>query len=389
MNRGSDVLTTLMWGLRRYAWVVVLFVAGIGVLVPAIQSRAPAEYEARAQVGPIQPVIFSNLNPLPKLGDSAFTNGSVADAVRQALGVSASKDVIPGTVRLTTAQDNPVMEVIGRATKQETAVTVTDTAADQLVLELNKYAGSVSTFAVTHKAVVSATPTAKIAGGYLSIAIGLVAGLVAGIGAVALLLVLRRPVVDSAAAEDATGVPVLGRVRLPRTGSELDASDLMGIGLLCRRILTAGHKVVYVAGPARAQVEQLSASMTEFMERVQSTATDSAATNGAARDDVTSPAAPRTAEIVVLSGPSLEQWARVPDDSSMTLLAVPEGITTRTLRNLADEHFTGTPAGVVLVAQHRPHRGDGPAKRGPEPRKSASKPGKQQGKQQPGKAPAR
>ncbi len=143
MNRGSDVLTTLMWGLRRYAWLVVLFVAGIGVLVPAIQSRAPAVYEARAQVGPIKPVLYSNLNPLPKLGDSAFTNGSVANAVRDALQVSSSKDVIPGTVQLVTAQDNPIMEVVGRASRnQRTAVLVADVAADSLSIELNKYTSS-------------------------------------------------------------------------------------------------------------------------------------------------------------------------------------------------------------------------------------------------------
>ncbi|MGA9344051.1 MAG: hypothetical protein WBV37_03000, partial [Nocardioidaceae bacterium] len=188
MNRGSDVLTTLMWGLRRYAWLVVLFVAGIGVLVPAIQSRAPAVYEARAQVAPIKPVLYSNLNPLPKLGDSAFTNGSVATAVRDALQVSSSKDVIPGTVQLVTAQDNPIMEVVGRASKPEDAILVANVAADSLTVELNKLQFSVSTFAVTHKAVVSSKPSAKIAGGYLSIAVGLVAGLVAGIGAVALLL---------------------------------------------------------------------------------------------------------------------------------------------------------------------------------------------------------
>ncbi len=386
MNRGSDVLTTLMWGLRRYAWLVVLFVAGIGVLVPAIQSRSPAVYEARAQVAPIKPVLYSNLNPLPKLGDSTFTNGSVAAAVRDALQVSSSKDVIPGTVQLVTAQDNPIMEVVGRASKPDDAILVANVAAESLTVELNKLQFSVSTFSVTHKAVVSAKPSAKIAGGYLSIAVGLVAGLVAGVGAVALLLVLRRPVVDAAAAEDATGVPVLGRVRLPRSGGELDASDLMGIGLLCRRILSAGHRVVYVAGPARAHVEQLSDSMTEFMERVRSTAAERPETNGAGPDAAVSP---RTAEIVVLSGPSLEQWARVPDESSMTLLAVPEGITTRTLRTLADEHFTGTPAGVVLVAQHRQHRGDGSTKSSAEPRKPGPKPDKKQGKQQPGKAPAR
>ncbi len=386
MNRGSDVLTTLMWGLRRYAWVVVLFVAGIGVLVPAIQSRAPAEYEARAQVGPYTQLIIPNLTPLPKIADSAFTNGSVADAVRQQLGVKPSEDVIPGTVQLVTAQDNLVLEVVGRGAKPEDAVQVADAAASALTVELNKYQRTVAEFTVQHKAVVSSKPSSKIAGGYLSIAVGLVAGLVAGIGAVALLLVLRRPVVDSAAAEDATGVPVLGRVRLPRSGSELDASDLMGIGLLCRRILSAGHKVVYVAGPARAHVEQLSASMTEFMERVRSTANDQTATNGIPHD-AAAPASARTAEIVVLTGPSLEQWARVPDDSSMTLLAVPEGVTTRSLRHLADEHFTGTPAGVVLVSQHRGHNTDGSSTRASKSNQGPSSPKKQ--RKQQGKTPAR
>ncbi len=388
MNRGSDVLTTLMWGLRRYAWLVVLFVAGIGVLVPVIQSREPAVYEARAQVGPYTALTITNLAPLPKISDSVFTNGSVADAVRQALKAPPDTDVIPSTVQLVTAQDNLILEVVGRANRPETALKVADTAASALAIELNKYEKPVANFTVQHKAVVSSRPATKIAGGYLSIAVGLVAGLVAGVGAVALLLVLRRPVVDSAAAEDATGVPVLGRVRLPRSGGELDASDLMGIGLLCRRILSAGHRVVYAAGPARAHVEQLSDSMTEFMERVRTTAAERPETNGSG-PDAAAGVSPRTAEIVVLNGPSLEQWARVPDESSMTLLAVPEGITTRALRNLADEHFTGTPAGIVLVTQHRQHRGDGSTKSNAEPRKSGPKPDKKQGKQQPGKAPAR
>ena len=347
MNRGSDVFATLMWGIRRYAWIVALFVIGIGVLIPGLQSRGQSTYEARAQVGPVsEKLLLPNLDPLPRFAESVFTNGSVADAVKLQFPSLRNKDVIPSRVSLVTAQDNPVLTVVARANDPAVAQKMADFASTSFVVELNKYSGSVGRFGVTHNAVASSHAKAKLTAGYLGVVLGLIAGLVAGIGAVALLLVLRRPVVDSAAAEDATGVPMLGRVRVPRGGGDLDPSDLMGIGLLCRRILSTAPRHIYLAGPNTTHLYQVGDAMNEFMAKVRQVRQDS-------QLDGQSKEAMATPEVVVLDGPSLEQWARVPDDSSMTLLLVREGIPTRKLRNLADEHFTGTPAGVALVTTHR------------------------------------
>ena len=69
MSDGGDVLGVLGWGLRKYAWVVALFVVLVGVLLPWLLGRAPTQYEAQAQVGPTDTLTFSNLDPLPRLGE--------------------------------------------------------------------------------------------------------------------------------------------------------------------------------------------------------------------------------------------------------------------------------------------------------------------------------
>ncbi|MBA3233908.1 MAG: hypothetical protein H0T17_08185, partial [Propionibacteriales bacterium] len=114
MTAGGDVFTTLMWGLRKYAWIVIVFVVGIGVLVPLAQSRADDVYEARAYVGPSGAIVLQNLDVLPRLGENVFSNGAVADTVRRSLGLSGSAAVVPERVELVTAQDNIVFTVIGR-----------------------------------------------------------------------------------------------------------------------------------------------------------------------------------------------------------------------------------------------------------------------------------
>jgi len=53
-------MSTWAWGLRRYAWVVVLFVVGLGVLVPLAQSRAADVYETHSQVGPSRQLLLPN-----------------------------------------------------------------------------------------------------------------------------------------------------------------------------------------------------------------------------------------------------------------------------------------------------------------------------------------
>ena len=52
MNQGADVTAVLGWGLRRYAWLIALFVVALGVVVPGLIGQRGEEYQAKAQVGP-------------------------------------------------------------------------------------------------------------------------------------------------------------------------------------------------------------------------------------------------------------------------------------------------------------------------------------------------
>jgi capsular polysaccharide biosynthesis protein len=330
---------------------VALCVVSLGVLVPVAQSRSSDVYEARSQVGPTRPLVLKNLDPLPRFAQSVFSNGGVAQDVRQQLGLSADATVIPGRVELTTAQDNPVMVVVAKSSSPSTAAAVANKAAATFVVELNRYSGSVGTFAVQHSAVAPAKPAPKLAGGYWAVVVGLLAGLVAGLGVVGLILVLRRPVVGAAAAEAATGLPVLGTVRLPRNGPP-DGHDLVGIGALARRLLIEGHEVVYVTGPVQSQVDQVSASISSVLAKARVGPPGTTASDGedaATRPRRTSP----TPDIVALETSSLEEWIATPDTGALTLLVVSEGIRARSLRTLVDQHASGTAAALALVALHR------------------------------------
>ncbi len=353
MSAGGDVFSTLGWGLRRYFWVVIVTVVGIGVLVPWLQSRNTDFYEAHAQIGPTQELKLPNVDPLPKLGDDVFNNGAVADTVRDYLNLPPTASVVPERVQLVTAQDNIIFEVIGRDRDAEVAATLANLAAAELTVELGNYSESVGEFTVLRSAEAPASPVPTLEGGYLTIIVGLLAGAIAGIGVVALILVIRRPVVDAPAAEDATGAPVLGRIRLPRSGGPLDERDVVGIALLCRRLLSVSPEVVLLASPNRrhSELRQVTAAMGGFFDTVRQPSTganspDQDSTRDESRESM-------TPELVLLDGPSLAQWARRPNEAALTLLVMPEGIGMRTLRQAADAYFTGGPSGLVIVSKHR------------------------------------
>jgi capsular polysaccharide biosynthesis protein len=365
MNDSGDVFTTLGWGLRRYAWVVVLFVVFISALVVILQRQATDVYQAEAQVGPTNALNLSNLTPLPRFGDTVFHNGAVQDSVRNYLGLPKTASVVPSRVDVVAAQDNIVFVVIGRGPTPQSASRLANLAAATFTLELNKYSQSVGEFTIQRAADVPATPVSSLRGGYVATVLGVLAGLIAGVGAVALILVLRRPVVDAATAEGVTGVPVIGRIRLPRSGKAIDEHDVMGIGLLCRRLLSTAPQVILLASPPKGQVQlrQLAAAIRAFLTRIGEPAAER--TSGLSRPQGMPPSdiAPDTVsvahhpQVILLDGPSLERWARRPDETQFTLLVVPEGIGARALRNTAYAYLTGDPAGLVIVVRgNRRHR---------------------------------
>lgn len=361
MNGGADVFTALGWGLRKYAWVVVLLTVLVGVLVLFLLSRGTDNYQAQAQVSPLETLKLPNLDPLPRLGDSVFNNGAIADAIRTDQKLPRSSSVIPSQVELIAAQDNLIFTVIGHNADPQTAQHLANLAASTFTAELNKLDKPVGKFFILRQADLPAVPTATLAGGRIAIAVGLIAGAIAGVGIVALLLVIRRPVLDASGASEATGAPVLGRIRLPVGRGTTGDGEVAGIAPLCRGLLASPSRQVLLASPPQGadQLRQLGVAMSAFLGEIRRVRTGS--------DDAAGPSAEimSASEYALDTGPSASGSANQPalisadgswhdqivslPDMALTVLVVPEGIALRSLRESAAEYFTGGPAGIVFV----------------------------------------
>jgi hypothetical protein len=126
----------------------------------------------------------------------------------------------------------------------------------------------------------------------------------------------------------------------------------MDLGALSRRLLTGGYEVVYVAGPAESQTGRVSTSISELLDAAR--IASHLQTPGGNQKRRTGPPSERSIpRIVVLDVTSLEHWIGTPDDCSLTLVLVPEGIRARALHKLLDRHATGSPTALVLMALHR------------------------------------
>jgi hypothetical protein len=339
VESGSDVWATLMWGLRRYAALVLAMVLILGVLVPLLLNRRTPEFQATAQVGPTGPLVLANTTPLPRIAESVFNNGAVEESLRSMLK-QPKGNIIPSKVQLIAAQDNLVLEVVAQAPSGKQAIAIANQAAIAFVIELGKYQNSVAAFSVQHHAGF-AKKVPKLAGGSASVALGLLAGLLAGVALVGLLLVFRRPVVDTSAAQEVTGSPVVGRISLPRHGHS-GVGDDRGVGLLCRRLLSTPASTIHVAAPSQAQAQLLAASMTEAFGHM-----------GAARrpQKRSSDHSPDVSPVPKVVAPeSTDAWLSSSDADSYTVLLAPEGISARKLRLFAERHDTGAPTGVVVVS---------------------------------------
>ena len=341
MDGGSDVVATLAWGLRRYVVVLLAMVIGLGVLVPFALSQRNEVFQATAQVGPNSKLLLSNTTPLPRIAESVFNNGAVEQEVRRLLN-QPKGNVIPSRVQLIAAQDNLVLEVQAQAPTASKAMEIANDAASTFVFELNRYSNSVAPFSLQHRAVI-AKKVPKIGGGYMSVALGLVAGVLGGVAVVGLILVIRRPVVDPSTAREVTGAPVLGRVSLPRHGPP-SAADSRAIGMLCRRLSTTTASVIHVVAPHHGQADRLADLMKQSFMRMRETQRTQKRSGGQG----SAPAVPK-----VVAPDGAEAWLTAADDATYTVLLAPEGISTRKLRHFAEAHDAGGPGGVVLISTHR------------------------------------
>ena len=332
-DRSVDVLGTLGWGLRKYAWLVALFVIGIGVLLPLVQSQVDPVYEAEALVAPVSLSPQTNLDAVPRYGDRVFDNGEVAAEIRAALEnnlgvqVGPGADVIPRWVEIISEQDNPSFTIVGRSDAPDDAVLLADVAAATFVSELNSTTSeSVGTFSIQSSADPPANPVPALGGGRFALVLGALAGLIAGVGAVALLTLLRRPVLDTDTAAQVAGAPVVGHVELPRRQDD-DVRAGKGIAPLCRRLLAGRTSVVMLVSSAKDE---------RYRRRI-----------AAAMGEVF-----RGKPITVVDGPTTEQLAARPAGATV-LLVTREGGSQKTLRDNAAEYLAEEDdGGLILVGTH-------------------------------------
>lgn len=333
----GDALSAFGWGLRRYAGLVLLCVVLVGVLLPTVVARTAVErYDSSAQVGPTTALKLPNLDALPRLGETTFDNGAVADAVRSELGLPESARVSPQYVELVAPQDNIVFTVVGHGANPDDAVNAANSAAGAFVLELNKYGNTVGEFTMQH----AATPAAQRPSsfrGTVVVVFGAAAGFLLGLGLVALLLVVRRPVFTASGAARAAGAPVLASLVLDPVR---DAT--LGLPRLCQRLRRDGATTVFLVGP-HAQRE----------DRVKLAADLTRALGWRSGDPYPNELGPPVESIRVIEDPVEAELAMRPP-GSMTLLVLRVGTREETARLEAEYHLGLDDSGVVLL-RHR-HR---------------------------------
>lgn len=370
--RGSDAFGALRWGLRRYAWLFVACIVAVLGILPVLALRGAAVYEAEALV--VAQRLDMDLVALPRYAEAVFDNGEVARAVFAEFGAAGDiEDIVPNRVSLVTEQDSIVVTVRGHGPSAATAADLANLAAQVFTGELNNPGEGVGAFAIQSEALPPSEPTERAPGLPFLVPVGLMAGAAIGLAAVVFVLIARRPVLEATDAEEVTGVPVLGKVTLPRLHKHEfpHPQDVRGIVPVCRRLTTMpSHSVIIVGSPhtetARGQIAVAMVGVLRLARSVEFVAApelraavqsdDGAGSRLADLWDLESRAESvddeRTVAMVLIEGAHPLNLVGIPE-SSTTVLIVPEGISMRALRAAVMEHLGGGSAGLLLVRRSR------------------------------------
>jgi capsular polysaccharide biosynthesis protein len=365
---GTDAVGMLRWGLRRY-WAPFLLCVLLGAVVaPLAAANRSTTTDATALVVAENRVV--ELAALPRYGEQVFTNGNVAQAlVDEFEDMGAQEDVIPRKVSLVAEQDTIIFEVVGHDVDPERAAAIANTAADAFVEALNAAGATVGEFALQSEAEVPHKPGTGL-GTVFAAPVGLVAGAVLGLALIAALLVFRRPVIEGADAEEATGVLSLGTVTVPRTRRSrfAPAEDFGGLVPVCRRLLALPTPtVVMVSRPRESWIRtHLTVAMAKVLgliadirvvggQDVESMVADSVTVE--AENPVSGTRPGNGPRLTLVDGSDLPTLVH-PPLTTATVLVVPEGIGGAALRAAVVEHLGGSAeARLLMVRRGRRRKG--------------------------------
>jgi hypothetical protein len=366
----------LGWCLWHFGWVPLACVL-VGAAVPLLVVTTERTYQAETVV--IARQLTVNPRVLPSLAESVFADGAVATAVAEdlSLGPAVGGDasgLIPDKLSVVAGPDSVTMVVQGRDNNPVTAARLADRAAEAYAAELNRAGSGVGEFAVNSEAVIPTEPLDVVSYPLLS-ALGALAGLVLGVGLIALIAALRQPCVTAPDVKEAVGVPLLGVVELPRAkpGTYLGARGVRGIASVTRWLATAPagrltliswpsaqgmrHRIYVMVAIAMSTVRPVRLqALPEIVEAVRG----QTPRTGDARNAGPRPEGAGELYLVDGSGPS---EIMDPATAPVYVIAVaPLGISPRRLRALALDHLDGGLLGVILVRRRlglRARRGFG------------------------------
>jgi capsular polysaccharide biosynthesis protein len=397
-SAGTDAIGAFRWGLRRYSVVFVLCLLAGAVLAPYWALHRKPPLDATALV--IAQRLDMSLTALPRYGEAVFGNGQVAQAVAAKFGdLGPDKNVIGDRVSLVADQDSIVFQVIGHDANPKTAADIANTAATTFVQALNVPGVGVGAFQIQRQADPPANGGAVL-GTVVAAAIGTTAGSVLGLAAVSFLLVVRRPVLADADVVEATGVPSLGTVTVPRTwrGRLPLPAEFSGLVPVCRRLLALPTPmVILVSRPRQERVRRkVSAALASVLGRVRDvryvgsrdarrtievasasvTASGNGNGNGNGNGHGNGRKRPRTGRQRLTVIDSSEPMDLVhPPHLTATVLVVQRGISGAALRAAVVEHLGGSAEARVLLVKrgrrarsvYRPERATQEEIRLPEP----------------------
>ena len=248
----QNVATRIALILRRYGWIVVLTTLATTLL--ALQfgpgPNRESQYEASAVV------VATNLairpEGLPRFAQAVFDAGSVAERGRLIGSIPyPASELIPDHVRLEPFENTVALQVTGTDPDPDVAARLANSLAIAFVDELNKAGPGVGTFAVQDTA---RRPTQPIQDAPIPIVVvvAAVAGVLLGVGIVALFAAVRQPVLTAQEAAAAAGVPVLANLQAsPRSDRR---STPTGVAAVARALFPQGRglgAVVAVPGGER------------------------------------------------------------------------------------------------------------------------------------------
>jgi hypothetical protein len=240
----DDAATRMLGMMRQYLWLVVLLLtwgAAAGA-ASAVLGGEHAHYEASALViakdVPSRGDARILAEQLPRLGEAVFTSGSVADrAVADGRLPFPPEQLIPEHAVLEPLEGTIVLRVKGIADEAGLAAVIANRVAAAFVTDLNRAGPGVGRFAIQDRARPPDEPVAGTSAAAL-VGVGIGGGFMLALALVALIMLIRRPVLSAADLENASAAPVLAALDLPVLGRPVgDPRQVVGLGALVRRLV--------------------------------------------------------------------------------------------------------------------------------------------------------